>query len=65
MNTPQIKIYILLDLGGFVGFSSRIRSATAKSEQAPFCAFDLIADFLRESATPWQNVSKLPFAHLA
>jgi len=63
-NNPGLVLF-LFDLKIFVKCSSRIRFAMAKCEQVPFCAFGLITDFLRESATPWQNVSKLPFAHLA
>lgn len=43
---PVFLIY-LFDLNRFVRFSSRIRFATAKCEQVSFCAFGLIADFLR------------------
>ena len=44
MDSSRFLIY-LFDLNRFVKCSSRIRFAMAKYEQAPFCAFGLIADF--------------------
>ncbi len=56
MDSSRFLIY-LFDLNRFVRCSSRIRFAMAKSEQAPFCSFDLIADFTHCVAIIIRNVT--------